>query len=318
MYVHEHQLRYSSSTTGVGAIRDFYSTVEDTRADDNITATESALGEMLDRTIRTKALPPNGEVAMLFGALSIRTLKMQSAMLELAPAVISALRKKSTDQALALETFDKQINDEAWIEAQVNKELRKYVRIDRNKRAALKAFIKRHAKKMLEDKKLEFLKAFNEHSNCVFNHLEQQAAAIANGALSRFFTDTSGFEKRNMFFRQFNYALVERTEEPFVLGDCAVVALDNQSQPCLALGDAGEGVVLDQIFLPISPDLLIRGARDPAIPFPENKQINRLSAMLSHRFFISLEESTPHIDELKNLLGAATSPIMNLEELANW
>lgn len=58
VHVHEQRSRYSPSTTGVGAIRDFYSTTEDARADDNITAAESVLGEILDRVLRTRALPP--------------------------------------------------------------------------------------------------------------------------------------------------------------------------------------------------------------------------------------------------------------------
>ncbi|MBX3712708.1 MAG: hypothetical protein KF800_12165 [Lysobacter sp.] len=318
VHVHEQRLRYSPSTAGVGAIRDFYSTTEDTRADDNITASETVLGGILDRTIRTKELPPSSEIAMLFGALSIRTLKMRNAMSELAPAMISALRKKAAEQAWALEALDKQIKDEAWIDAQVDKQLRDHSKVDRNRRAAMKALIKPQIKRELEGSKPKLLAEFNDISHLAFNNLELQAATIATDALSRFFTDVSGLEKRGALFSDFKYALVGRAEESFALGDCAVAALDNHSRPRLALGNVDEHVILDQIFLPISPDLLIWGARDPAAPPPGSEQINRLSAILSNHFFISLEEWTPHIEELKSLIGAAATPIVSPEELAGF
>jgi hypothetical protein len=239
-------------------------------------------------------------------------------MMELAPAMISALRKKASEQTWALEALDKQINDVAWIDAQVEKQLREHGKVDRNARATMKAFIRPRIKKELEDNKPRLLADFNELSHHVFDRLESQAATIANEALSRVFTDTSGLEKRSTFFGEFTYALVERTEKSFVLGDCAVAAFDNQGRPRVALGNVDEHVVLDQIFLPISPDLLIRGARDPGAPVPESDQINRLSAMLSNHFFISLEGSTPHIEELKKLISAATTPIVSSEELASF
>lgn len=317
VHVHEQRSRYSPSTTGVGAMRDFYSTIEDTRADDNITATESVLGEILDRIFRTRSLSKNSDVAMLFSALSIRTLKMRNAMKELAPAMISTLRKKAAEQAWVLEALDRQINDVAWIDAQVDKQLREHGKVDRNRLAAMKALIKPQIKRDLEDNKPRILADFNALARHVFDHLESQAATVANEALSRIFIDTSGLEKRSSFFDEFTYTLMERTQESFVLGDCAVAALDNQSRPRVALGNVDKHVVLDQIFLPISPDLLIRGARDPGAMLPESAQINRLSAMLSNHFFISLEESTSHIEELKKLIGAAATPIVSSEELAS-
>ncbi|WP_164281047.1 DUF4238 domain-containing protein [Stenotrophomonas indicatrix] len=318
VHVHEQRSNYSPSTTGVGAIRDFYSTTEDTRADDNITATESVLGEILDRVLRTKTLPLGSDVALLFSALSIRTLKMRNAMKELAPVMINTLRKKAAEQAWALEALDKQINDVAWIDAQVDEQLREHGKVDRNRRAAMKALIRPKIMRELEDSKPRILADFNALSHYVFDRLESQAATFANEALSRVFTDTSGLEKRSSFFGEFTYTLAERTQESFVLGDCAVVALDNQSRPRVALGNVDKDVVLDQIFLPISPDLLIQGARDPGATSPGSAQINRLSAMLSNHFFISLEESTPHLEELKNLIGTATAPIVSSEELAGF
>jgi len=318
VHVHEKRSRYSPSTTGVGAIRDFYSTIEDTRADDNITENESILGGILDRVFRTKELPESSDISMLFGALSIRTLKMRNAMEELAPAMISTLRKKAAEHGWALEVLDEQIGDVAWIDAQVDKRLQEYGIVDRNRRAAMKAFIRPQIKRELEGNRPRILADFNALSHQVFDHLESKAATIANGALSRFFTDTSALDKRSSFFDEFTYTLVEAAEGSFVLGDCAVAALDSQSRPRVALGNVDKRVLLDQVFLPISPDLLIRGARDPEATFPGSAQVNRLSAMLSNHFFISLEESTTHIEELKKLIGTAATPIVNLEELESF
>ncbi|HDS1300995.1 MULTISPECIES: DUF4238 domain-containing protein [Stenotrophomonas] len=318
VHVHEQRSRYSPSTTGVGAIRDFYSTIEDTRADDNITANESILGGILDRVLRTKELPESGDISMLFGALSIRTLKMRNAMEELAPAMISTLRKKAAEQAWALEALDEQINDAAWIDTQIDKQLQEFGMVDRNRRAAMRAIIRPQIKRELESSKPRILEDFNALSHQLFDYLESKAATIANGALSRVFTDTSALDKRSSFFDDFSYTLVETTEESFVLGDCAVAALDSQSRPRVALGNVDKRVLLDQIFLPISPDLLIHGARTPEAEFPGSAQVNRLSAMLSNHFFISLEESTIHIEELKKLIGAAATPIVSLEELASF
>lgn len=142
VHVHERRTRYSPSTSGVGAIRDFYSNVEDTRADDNITATESMLAKIVDDVLDEKSISSGNDVSILFSALSIRTLKMKNAMEELAPAMIAALRKKSSEKAWALEAIEKQINDKAWIAAEVDKQVRTLGRgADRNARAAMKAYI---------------------------------------------------------------------------------------------------------------------------------------------------------------------------------
>lgn len=318
VHVHERRLRYSPSTTGVGAIRDFYSTIEDSRADDNITTAESVLGEILDRTVRTKTLPPNSEVSMLFSALSIRTLKMRNAMAKLAPAMIGALREKAAKQTWALEALDKQINNKAWIDAQVDKQLRELGHFDRNRRASMKSLIKPRIKKELEESKPRLLAEFDKLAHIIFNHLEAEAADVANRALSQIFTDASGLEKRNWFFHEFSYKLIERTAESFILGDCAVAALDNQLRPRVAMGNVDAQIVLDQIFLPVSPNLLIHGARDSATRSPDSAEINKLSAMLSNHFFISYEATTPHIEELKTLICTAMAPILSPEELASF
>ncbi len=319
VHVHEQRLRYSPSTAGVGAIRDFYSTTEDSRADDNITAAESVLGKIVDRAVRTKALPPASDVSMLFSALSIRTLKMRNAMSALAPPMIAALRQKAAENTWALDAIDKQINDEAWMSDQIDKQLRELNHIDRNKRATMKAWLRPRLKRELEENKPRLLSEFNELAQNAFDHLESEAAKIANGALSKLFIDASGLEKRNAFFGKFKYRFIEKKVESFVLGDCAVVALDNQSRPRVAMGDVDSDVVLEQIFLPISPDLLLYGTRGSATtPPPDDVEINKLSAMLSNHFFISREESTPHIEELKRLICTATAPIVSTEELASF
>jgi hypothetical protein len=318
VHVHEQRLIYSPSTTGVGAKRDFYSTTQDTRADDNITAAESVLSKVIDQIIRTKQLPHSADVSMLFSSLSIRTLKMRNAISELAPTMFAVLRKKATEEAWALEAIEKNINDQAWIDAQIEEELRKIGPVDRNKRATMKAWLGPRLKKELEANKPRLLAEFNELAQNAFDHLESQAATIANDAFSRIFNDTSGLEKRNLLFGEFVYMLVEKTSESFVLGDCAVAALDSQGRPRIAMANIDEQVLLKQIFLPISPDLLIYGTRDSSAPLPESVEINKLSAMLSNHFFISREESTPHIEQLKELICTATTPIVSAEELANF
>lgn len=319
VHVHEQRMRYSPSTVGVGAIRDFYSTTEDSRADDNITAAESVLGGIVNRAIRTKTLPPKSDIAMLFSALSIRTLKMRNAMSELAPAMIAALRQKAAEQTWALEVIERQINDEAWISAQIDEKLQEHGHIDRNKRAAMKTWLRPKLKKELGENGPRLVAEFNALAHNAFDHLEDEAATIANEALSKLFIDPNGLEKRNAFFSDFEYRLIERTAESFVLGDCAVVALDSQSKPRVAMGDVDSDMVLEQIFLPISPDLILYGARGTAKPPSlDHVEINKLSAMLSNHFFISFEESTPHIEELKKLICTATSPIVSAEELASF
>jgi hypothetical protein len=70
VHVHERDTRYSPNTAGVGAIRDFYSTPEDTLADDNITEAESVLGRTVNQIICHRELLSIVQTAQLFSSLS--------------------------------------------------------------------------------------------------------------------------------------------------------------------------------------------------------------------------------------------------------
>ena len=317
VHVHEQRTHYSPSTTGVGAKRDFYSSTQDTRADDNITKEESSLVQIIDQIIQRKQLGASSDTAMLFSSLSIRTLKMRNAMADLAPTMFAVLRQKSSAEEWAEEAIEKQINDHVWIDAQIDEQLRGLGRIDRNKRAAMKVMLKSQLKKELEQNKSKLLDDFNDLAQVTFDSLEAQAAEIADTAFSKIFVESSSLEKRNALFEKFGFSLLETSSELFVLGDCAVAALDSEGTPRIAMSDLNEGVVLKQIFLPISPQLLIYGTRDSNAVIPNDADINKLSVALSNRFFISFDGSTPHIEELKPLICTATAPIVSAEQLSN-
>lgn len=315
VHVHERRAKYSPSTNGVGAVRDFYSTQEDTSADDNITESESSLGLVLNQIMSTRSLPSGSDVPSLFAALSIRTLKVRSAMQKLAPEMIAALRERSMEQANVLDVIDEQMNDSAWLNAQVDKVLLPLGRLDRNKRAGLAALLVRKVKVDLEKQRPAIVEQFNIQANLFFDQLESQAADAANRGLSRFFSDPASLGKRSAFFDDFDYKLLESGSEKFILGDCAVGALDSSLIPRLAIGNIDKNVTLDQVFLPVSPELLIHGTKGCNGLLTSSSEINKLLAKLSHKFFISQEAESPHIDELKTLIGTAESPILNLEEL---
>lgn len=317
VHVHEQRHHYSPSTTGIGAKRDFYSSTQDTRADDNITQAESSLVQIIEQIIQKKQLDNSSNTAMLFSLLSIRTLKMRNAMADLAATMLAVLREKSRKDGWTEQIVEKQINDRAWIDAQIDERLRSFGKIDRNNRAFLKAKLKPQIKKELELNRLKLLRDFNDLVQVAFFSLEAQAAEIADKAFATIFVESSLLEKRNALFEEFQFSLLESSSELFVLGDCAVASLDSEGNPRLALSNWSDDVVLKQVFLPVSPRILIYGTRDSTSTIPNDADINKLSVALSNRFFISFDESTPHIEELKPLICTAIAPIVSLEKVFN-
>jgi hypothetical protein len=317
VHVNEKNTQYSPNTSGVGAKRDFYSSPENTTADDNLTKNESRLSATISKIISSNNLPDSFEVAHLISALSIRTLKIRNAIADLAPKMLEVVKQKATNEDWSSAILDGQIKDKKNIDKLIDQELLKLgkIKIDRNKLAALKMQFRI---KITNEYKAQRELLLTQYSNVIKDTLSKlidESAKIADSAFVKIFEDPNGFEKRDELFNKFSYQLITSDHEDLILGDCAVIAIDKSGSARLAMADIDDDVVLEHLYLPISPSHVIHGSRFGNQNQLGISEINVLSAKLSNQFFISYTEDSVEISRLKPIIGAFASPIVGLDEL---
>ena len=92
--------------------------------------------------------------------------------------------------------------------------------------------------------------------------------------------------------------------ECFILGDCGPVAMFTDGKPRLALGTIDNEVAMANVFLPILPTRCIVGRRhanDRALSVAE---LNKISAALSHEFFVSNQPDDVCLTTLLKSIGS--------------
>jgi hypothetical protein len=317
VHVHEKYTQYSPNTSGVGAKRDFYSGPDNTTADDNLTKNESRLSASISEIISSNNLPDAFEVARLVSALSIRTLKIRNAIADLAPKMLEVIKQKVTSESWISSILDGQIIDKKKIDKLVDQELLKLgkTNIDRNKLATLKMQFRIKATNEYKAQRELLLTQCGNIIQDTLSTLIDESAKIADNAFVGIFEDPTAFDKRDQLFNKFSYQLIISDHEEFILGDCAVVAIDKSGSARLAMADIDDDIVLEHLYLPISPKHVIHGSRFGNENQLGISQINDLSAKLSNQFFISYTEDSTEISKLKTMIGAFASPIVGLDEL---
>lgn len=318
-YVHAHKKAssFQPNTSGIGQQRDFYGNPASSEADAHITRAEDVLGDVVHRlTSDTGTAVTQEEFAILVASLSLRTKKMREALKGASPRIMSALAEAMDVSTLASQEYDKFFADRRQLNALMDAELAKAPRLNRNEAAKFKAFAHSRLVQEARSRRDSVVSAIKVQFGILMKRLIAEASNIADGAFLRIFETSSAPDERVTLFKELQYAVCEAPEgESFILGDCAVVALQSDGRPKLALGNIDDGLALSEVWLPISPRLAVVGRRagfDGSLAIAE---VNRLSAMLSHEFFISDAPLSEQGSALTSLIGTA-EPLLTSDELA--
>jgi len=230
---------------------------------------------------------------------------MREAMAGLVQVMAHSMKDAFTEQEVWRHEIDSYWSDQKKINNLIDGEVRKLPGLNREMRARATAFVKQQwivkKREIYEDMSREARALAGQF----FERMDAESAEVADRALRRVFEDDPGVPARVSSLKDYTFSLFEAKEGEFILGDCAAVGVREDGEARLAFGDFDQAIRLDYIFLPISPTRCVVGSLHAASSTYSVAQINRLSASLSHRFFISRSAQIHELDELKTLIGTA-------------
>lgn len=319
VYAHERSRVYPTNVMGLGQERDFYGHPEHSGLDAAISATETKLAATFHRLLRsTEGEVDPAEAATLVSALSIRTKCMRQAMIELAPVMISALGEHLDNEGVMREAFRKESADPKLFDETMAAELSKLPPLNRNTRVAFEQFARHAWNRLRAEKEDEMVAAMRQTALGLADALRGKAAEIADEAFLKTLTRDPETPLRVARFSEFHYRIVRADLGAFfVLGDCGPVRVFSDGKCRLAIGDVGGDLALTAVALPLSPSHCLIGERVAGSVTLGTQDINRMSASLSHRFFVSDVDDSDHLSELKASVNSV-EPIVAEDELSSF
>jgi hypothetical protein len=316
VYAHRKSSSFQPNTGSIGKQRDFYGSPEATKGDDNITLEEGRLADIVSRAnAEGESAVKQDELAVLFASLSIRTKKIREALKEAAPRIIAALSKVYDVVREVSREYDEFFADKAQIGRMIDDQIAQR-RMDRNQAAKTRVVVRAGIIQAAKGHKEEAIREAKAMFDDLMSKLEVEASSIADTSFLRVFEESAAPDKRVELFKKLNYQIVEAPEgECFILGDCAVVSVQSDGTPKLALGNVDEGLSLSEVWLPISPRRAVVGRVEGFSSALDVSGVNRLSAMLSHEFFITHGPLSEKDSGLPDLI-ATIEPLLTPDELA--
>jgi hypothetical protein len=307
VYAHERSRVYSPNVMGLGQERDFYGSPAESGLDEAITATEDRLAAIHRRLIEGYGGEiASEEAASLISAISIRTKSMREAMGSLGPTIVSALEAHVQDEDKLREAFRKEGANPKLFNDAVAEQFAKMPHMDRNKKAAFVALARREFDRYRVEQEDEIVRQMKRHAVEFIAYLRTRAAELADTGFLRALNRDPAMPMRTERFALFSYSVAKAEEGAFyILGDCGPVGVFSDGSSRLVLGDIDDDATIDAVLLPISPELCLIGQRVPTILDTSPESVNRLSASLSHRFFVSNRSGEGEFAELRKLIGTA-------------
>jgi Protein of unknown function (DUF4238) len=315
VHVHTRDKHYSPATSGVGASRDFYSDADNTTADDLITNLEEKQQKTVKKILETGSVSDQQAASELFSLQSIRTQKFRSSLADVAPLFIEVLASTAKNEGWAIAQIETYLGRPENIKQAIDQELAKLPPYSREQKVKLKFLVSQKMKSELHLLKPAWIKQAARIAEDVFDHMIDEAKVIAETSFKKIFENPQGLIQRAEWFHRFNFELTNTGGNKLILGDCAVVAIDSNGNSKLAMTDLGDGTELVNIYLPISPSMYLVGRRGNNDFSLDSHALNKISACLSHNFFIAFQSSSEEIKFLKSILGSETGAIASSEEL---
>ena len=239
---------------------------------------------------------------------------MREALAGLIPMLTAWVRQQHGDAREVARAVEEQLANVQERDRVIEQQLEKLPHLNREARHKARTMARQHWRNTIEEKRDEWRTQARAMLFELLDKIDDEAEAIASKAFHQALARLLDDPDRNDRFEAYTYTLWDAAPpDYFVLGDCGVIGQRADGQWRLALGDLSEGVPLDLVLLPISPQRCLLGRRCDATALPSVAEINEASAALSHRFFISDRE-----DDRQAVLRArvgSLDPIGSRDEL---
>ncbi|WP_202844560.1 DUF4238 domain-containing protein [Luteimonas saliphila] len=308
-YVHAHHRtrgKFTPNTSGLGKELDFYGDPTDTSLDDAITRGEDALAETVQAINRGDAVTP-ADMATLLCALAFRTKSMREALVGLLPALLEALRAKLLDPMRLRRDLMASLSDPKTQKRLINEEINKrFGHMHREQRAKAYGFISSQWKSHVATNEAHLVAEAWQMAYVFLAKARAEADAWANNAyLNALGKDPAMATRATRMATDLTFDIVDaHADEFFILGDCGPVAMFSDGKPRLILAAISSDVVIEAVFLPVSPTRCIVGHLPNTPPCLGVTDINHMSASLSLEFFISDRDTEGALDGLREAIGS--------------
>lgn len=318
-YVHAHHRtrgRFTPNTSGLGKELDFYGGPEDTSLDEAITRGEDALAETVQAINRGDAVAP-ADVATLVCALAFRTKSMREALVGLFPALLEALRAKLLDPMRLRRDLMDSLSDPREQKRLINEDINKrFGHMHREQRAKAFSFIRSQWKSHVANNEAQLVAEAWQVAYVVLAKARAEADTWANYAyLNALGKDPAMATRATRMATDLTFdVIVPPVGKFFILGDCGPVAMFSDGKPRLMLAAISGDVIVEAVFLPVSPTRCIVGYVPNRPPRVGVADINRMSASLSLEFFISDRDTGGELDDLRSAIGSLV-PIETEEDI---
>lgn len=318
-YVHAHHRAHGAYGTNVmelGQELNFYGGSEDTTLDDAITAGERQLAITVNRLNSGEPVAPE-EIATLICALGIRTKSMRTALTNMFPALLQAGRARLLDGKRLQAELAKSLHDPKKRRQLIYEQIRKnHGHLGREQQAKFYALMLPKWKILVQENEQRMLAEAKGWIEMGLDRLQVEATTVANDSFLKALA--KGPESPIRAQRMVDELRFDTWDVPdgerFILGDCGPVAIFTDDKPRLVLGAIDNDVDMAKVFMPISPTRCIVGLRTGYTFGLSVDDLNRISASLSHEFFVSDREDNPCLSNLRQTIGSLV-PIATEEEM---
>ncbi|GEM_PF-1339760 len=320
VYAH-HSARgaYPSNVMNLGLERDFYGSPEDTTLDDEITKGEQHLAQTVNKLNDGQEVPAE-DIASLIAALSFRTKAMRKALSDLVAPLMEAGRTYMLDGRLLQQNLHESLHDPKKRKDLIYKQIRDQMgHHSREQQAKMYALMLPKWKILVQENEGRLLAQAHAWVAFALERMMEKASEIGDsGFLKALANGPNMPERAKRLAAEMVFEVWDAPDgEHFILGDCGTVGLFSDSKPRLALGSIYKEVDMEIAFLPISPTRCVVARTPSAVRSIGVSELNRLSAAVSHEFFISAQPDDPQLAELREAIGSI-EPIASKEEIAQF
>lgn len=288
-YVHAHHRtrgRFTPNTRGLGKELDFYGGPDDTSLDDAITRGEGELAATVQAVNQGADVAPM-DIAILICALAFRTKSMREALIELFPALLSALRARLLDVTRLRQDLMASLTNPTERKRLIYEQIdKRFGPLPREQRAKVYGTLLPRWKTHVAGQQDKLVADTWQLAYTVLAKARAEADTIADGAyLAALAKDPMmPIRARRMAAEMVFEVLDAPPGESFILGDCGPAAVFSDGKPRLMLAAFDGDVEMNMVFLPSSPARCIVGRLPAVTTHLSVADINRISAGLSLEF----------------------------------
>lgn len=319
-YVYAHHRAhgaYATNVMGLGQELDFYGGPDDTALDDEITQGEKQLALTVNILNAGEDVSPY-DIATLISALSFRTKAMRKALTDLIPPLMEAGRHYMLEARRLQEQLHESLHNPQKRKKLIYEQIRKEMgHLGREQQAKMYTFMLPKWKQLVQENEGRMLAEAQAWATYALDRAIGQASEIGDSGFLKALA--KGPHMPGRVKRMAAEMMFETWEAPegefFILGDCGPVALFTDGKPRLTLGSINDEIEMDMVFLPISPRRCVVARKPSSVLTTDIQVLNRYSASASYEFFVSDQEDSAQLAQLRKAI-ATIAPIATKAEIA--